>query len=396
MDERSDIVGGPEVRLLVWCAGDPDLERTFSGSARSLIGALERRGIVHAKGNVTKGITDVFSPPPLHVRAIKKVDRFGWSAKYRWSRAACAANTRRARRFAEANPGFNACFMYGTNYNPRLPEPTYCYFDATSAQVFRWAGWEFGNLSPNQAGRIIQYQQEIFDHCTGIFPRTRWAAQSVQADYGVEPDKIEVAGAGPNHYADPLPHGPYDARTILFIGREWERKGGPFILEAFRRVRQELPDAKLVVIGCEPPIEEDGVDIVGPIKKDQEGGLKKLLRYYSGASIFCIMSTFEPFGIVIIEAQNSFVPCVVPARFAFTETVVDGVTGRHVPEDDPVVLADTFMELLTNPAKLEAMGRAGHRHVRENFTWEKAAERIHHRIQQDLMTNAGIIGGATA
>lgn len=375
---------GPEVRVLVWCAGNPELERTFSGSARSLIQAMERRGIVHAKGNVTAGITDVFSPPPLYVRALTKFDRWRLLGKYRWSRMACEGNSRRARAIARAHPGFNACFMYGTSYNPRLPVPTYCYFDATSAQVFRGAGWEFGKLSERTASRIIGYQQEVFDHCTGIFPRTGWAAGSVRDDYGIAESKITVAGAGPNHYAEPLPHGPYDGRTILFIGREWERKGGPLILDAFRLTRKHVPDARLVIVGCTPPLDEPGVEIVGPIKKDAEGGLRRLLDLYAQASLFCIMSTFEPFGIVIVEAQNSYVPCVVPARYAFTETVVDGVTGKHVAEYDAGQLADAFVTLLRDPARLEAMGKAGHEYVRAQYTWDVAAERIHRRIQADL------------
>jgi glycosyltransferase involved in cell wall biosynthesis len=373
-----------EVRLLILCAGDPEGERTFSGSARSLFHALERRGVVHAKGNVTRGFTDVFSRAPLHVRIARRLDKFGLIGRYRWSRFSYRANTKRAEAFARRHRGYNACLMYGTNYNPQLGVPTYCYFDATSPQVFRGAAWEFARLGEAKANDVIQYQREVFANCTAVFPRSEWAASSCREDYGLPESKICVAGAGANHEVTPLPHGPYDGQTILFIGREWERKGGGLILEAFRRTRRALPGAKLIVIGCDPPVDEPGVERVGVIHKDNGGGLNRLLEYYSRASLFCIMSTFEPFGIVVVEAQNSYLPCVVPARFAFTETVIDGVTGRHVKEDDPDQLAAAFIELLSDPSRLAQMGEAAHAHVQENYRWDVTARRIHERIAADI------------
>ncbi len=382
MSARSDPQRAP-VRLLVLCAGDPESERAFSGSARNLIEALERRGCVYHKANVL-GWTDPFSRGSLPIRLLRRLDRFGIEEAYRWSSASFDRNTRRAHRIAKEHSKFNACLMYGTTYHPRLGVPTYCYFDATATQVYQAGSWEFARFSPRRAARVIDYQRRVFADCTGIFPRTRWAAGSVTQDYGIPEERVCPAGAGPNYYVPPLPHGPYDRKTILFIGTEFERKGGPLILEAFRLLRQDVPDARLTIVGCSPGIDEPGVEVVGRIAKDAPGGLERLLQYYSQASLFCIMSTFEPFGIVILEAQNSFVPCVVPARFAFTETVVDGVTGRHVPEYDAGMLAETFVELLKDPSRLEAMGQAAHDHVRSHWTWDSAAAHIHERILYDL------------
>jgi len=373
----------PAVRLLILSAGDPESERAFSGSLRSLCRALERRGIVHHKANVN-GYTDSFARAPLPIRVLQRVDKRNRIGHYRYSRLAFLRNSRRGRRAAAAHAGFNACLMYGTTFNPALEVPTYCYFDATAAQVCRAGQWTLGRLPKGKAQAVIDYQKRVFDSCTAIFPRSRWAAASVASDYGVPAGKVCVASAGPNHVVDPLPHKAYDAQTILFIGRDFERKGGPLIVEAFRRLREDLPDARLVIIGCTPPLEEPGIEIVGPVSKDSPGGLQRLLEYYSQASLFCVMSSFEPFGIVIVEAQDAHVPCVVPKRFAFTEMVVDAVTGRHVDKDDPALLARVFVELLPNPARLEAMGKAAHEHVRANYTWDVAAQRIHERIQQDL------------
>jgi len=372
-----------DVRLLVLCAGDPESERAFSGSARGLISALERRGIVHAKANVL-GFFDSFQSKGFLLNAIRTLDRFGMESAYSWSDFAFARNSARARRIAHKHPGFNACFMYGTTYLPELPVPTYCYFDATAAQVHAARAWEFEEFSPATAQRVIHYQQRVFDACTCIFPRTHWAAQSVRNDYGVPASRVLAAGAGPNYLAEPVPHGGYDQQTILFVGIEFERKGGPLVLEAFRRVRAQLPAARLVIVGASPEIHEPGVEVVGKILKDAPGGKERLLKIYSEASVFCMMSHFEPFGIVVIEAQNSYVPCVLPNRFAFPEMIRDGETGCLVKDDTPETLAATLLALLAAPGRLRAMGQAAHDYVRAKWTWDAAAERIHQRIQQDL------------
>lgn len=373
----------PEVRLLVLCAGDPAGARPFSGSARNLFQALERQGAVFHKANVY-GLTDPFAPGPLPVRLLRRLDRLGWEEAYRWSGLAFARNTRRAERIAAAYPGFNACLMYGTNFRPRLGVPTYGYFDATAAQVWAARAWEFGGFSARKAARIIAYQQGVFDGCACVFPRTRWAAQSCEHDYGLPAARVEPVGAGPNDLADPLPHGPYDGRCILFIGSEWARKGGPLVLEAFRRVRTTLPDARLRIVGCTPPVAEDGVEVLGRIDKAAPGGRERLLDIYSEASVFCMMSEFEPFGIVVIEAQNCQVPCVLPRRFAFPEMVRDGETGALVDGNGAEALADTLIALLRDPERLAAMGRAGQAFVRGEFTWDAAASRMLARIRRDL------------
>lgn len=373
-----------DIRLMILCAGDPDGERTFSGSARSLFQALERRGVVYHKANYTAGLLDNFGRGDRLTQWLRRLDRFQWAAHYRWSALGHAVNTRRARRIVADNPDFNACLVYGTSLFPDFGVPTYCYFDATTAQVAQGRQWSFARFSDRRMQRIIALQKGFFEKCTAIFPRSQWAAESVVKDFGIPSDRVLAVGAGPNHYADPLPHASYDARTILFIGSQWERKGGPLIVEAFRRARTKLPDARLIIMGCTPELSEPGVEVVGRISKDSPGGLERILRYYSEASLFCIMSEFEPFGIVIVEAQNCYVPCVAPARFAFPEMIVDGVTGVLVPRDNAVELGETFVALLSDPGRLEAMGKAGHQHVRENYTWDRAAERICERIRADL------------
>lgn len=372
------------VRLLVLVTGDPASPRAFSGSARSLVRALEARGALHAALDVAPWWTD----PWAGGRLTRRLANTQLAGRLRWSALAHQATSRRAEQLAREHQGYDACLLYGTTFCPvGLGVPLYAYFDATLAQNARANAWETAWLGSRALQGIWERQRAVFEACRGLFPRSAWAAGTLGEDYGVDPAKVTVAGAGWNHQAEPPPHGPYDRRTVLFLGRDFPRKGGLRLLEAFRRTRAALPDARLVIVGCRPPglEREPGVELIGGINKDSPGGLGRLLTLLAQTSLFCLPSHYEPFGVAVVEALRSGVPCLVPDRFAFPEMVPDGVVGRTFPADDERALGELMIELLRDPARLARMGAAAERHARERWSWDAAAARIVARVQADLL-----------
>ena len=61
----------------------------------------------------------------------------------------------------------------------------------------------------------------------------------------------------------------YGNKQILFVGVDWQRKGGPELIEAFKRVLQKHPDARLAIVGCSPELSTPNCDIVGRVPVDQ-------------------------------------------------------------------------------------------------------------------------------
>lgn len=389
------------LRLLVLVAGDPATDRPFSGSARNLVRALAARGVVHAALNAATWWADPWVSPGL-LLSLAEREPARLLSRLRLSGLAHGACSRRADRLARANPGFEACLLYGTTFFPHeLRVPVYCYFDATVAQNAGAAAYAMAWLPGRSLTALRERQHQVFERCAGLFPRSAWAASTLDVDYGVPSWKVVVAGAGWNHDLEPPPHAPYDARRVLFVGRDFARKGGPVLVEAFRRVREALPDARLVVAGCRPPglHLEPGVEVVGTISKDAPGGLPRLLELYREASVFCLLSRYEPFGVAVLEAMRSEVPCLVPDRFAFPEVVLDGLTGRTVHSTDPRKLAAVLIEMLSDPAGLARMGSFAREHVLANWSWAHAAARICRRIEEDLerggpLLSPGALAGA--
>ncbi len=196
-------------------------------------------------------------------------------------------------------------------------------------------------------------------------------------DYGVEGQRVVVVGEGINLSAPDELERSYDGRTILFVGYELERKGGAVLLEAFERVRRELPDAELLVAGPKhrPPSLPAGVRWLGAVQRDG------LARLYESASLLVLPSLFEPFGWCTSRpwsgSSRASAPASVRCRRSFS-TVRQAVWCHRGTSR----LAETIVDLLRRPALLREMGERGRRHARERFTWPEVARRVDARLRQ--------------
>jgi glycosyltransferase involved in cell wall biosynthesis len=153
----------------------------------------------------------------------------------------------------------------------------------------------------------------------------------------------------------------------VFVGVDWERTGGPPLLEAFRRVRAQVPDATLTIVGCRPPVSEPGVDVVGRVP------LSEVWRYYAEATVFCMPTRWEPFGIVYLEAMMQRLPVVATRVGAIPDFVSESDNGFLVGVDDVDGMARRLIQLLRNPELCREMGKRGFC-IAQRYSWDHAAD----------------------
>jgi len=229
---------------------------------------------------------------------------------------------------------------------------------------------------------IFKREQQVYDRADIVVTLSERVAQSCVEDFGVPADRARTMYAGPNLDITTLPSNspiPRDVPpTILFVGRQWQRKGGDLLIRAFVRVRREVPEARLVIIG--PRTLEtscEGVEFLGLVDKSTPSGWARLARAYVEASVFCLPSRFEGFSIAVLEAMAFARPCVT-LRFPWmnSEMVEDGVTGFAIEGEDEDALVARLVTLLRDPARSESMGRAGARNVQKSFTWPIVLARL--------------------
>jgi glycosyltransferase involved in cell wall biosynthesis len=262
----------------------------------------------------------------------------------------------------------------GALFAPGAPPslPYVLLLDHTRALAERMPGVPQAGLpAPSRWGRGWRRREAaLYRGAAAVATFSECAARSVIGDYGVDRDRVRVVGAGPNVLPSAVRRED-DGETILFVGRDFDRKGGPILLDAFARLRRRRPSARLLVAG--PPQRlglPPGAEQLGPVPES------RLEDLFARATVFALPSLREPFGIAFLDAMACGVPCVGTLLEAMPEIVDDGLTGLLVPPADAAALAEVLERLLAAPSRARRMGELGRARVLARFTWALVAQRL--------------------
>ncbi len=264
--------------------------------------------------------------------------------------------------------------------------PHFVYTDFTYKSGRQLPSYGCYKWAPPRSDKLISLEQSIYDGAACTFVQSQSVATTLVRDYGINASRVLNVRYGPNIDRDvllqiPITEKRYQSNNVLFVGGEWQRKGGSELVRAFAKVHQVHPDAKLIVVGCAPNERCPFMQVIGKIPLDQ------LANYYRQASVFCMPSKREPSASVYVEAMYSGLPVVALQLGAVCELVVNDHTGYLVGPGDMETLAHKLIELLGDPAKCCRMGASGRKAVASDYSWDRAFERVGERIRECLGLN---------
>lgn len=216
-------------------------------------------------------------------------------------------------------------------------------------------------------------------HADAVIAVSRHASELAIAA-GAPAERVHVIPNGVD-LPDAVKREPAERKTILTVARLRDRyKGHDVLVRALPLILARVPDAQWVVIGDGPLREQaerlaDAHRLDGQVRFLGEVSDEERDAWLGRAHVFAMPSRLpvggvggEGFGLVYLEASARGLPVLAGNVGGAVDAVVDGETGVLVDPSDYIAVADALTDLLNNPERAEALGRAGAARARE-FAW---------------------------
>ena len=377
------------MRIHLLCEGNPETKDSWSGITLSVLRELRRTGHVVDWTDV-----DLVGWSRLVAAASTfSINPRRWRSRYHLAAVPFLLRSGRARAGLSRRPKPDVVLQIGATFRPSrsdVPVVFYCDSNILLAQHGRETGHgDAAPLSEREVAAIEDRERALYESAAEIMTLSNRVAESFISDFGIPRERVHTVHGGPNLEIR-LNDGPREPKrtvgppTVLFVGRQFLRKGGDLLLRSFLKVRRAIPNARLLIVGPETlgdAEQVEQVELLGFLRPDDPTARARLEQAYEDADVFCLPTRFEAFGIVFLEAMHRGLPCIGPRAWAVPEMITDGVTGFLVPPEDEDALAARLIELLSDPSKARRMGEAGRRRAREYFTWPATVERINNVME---------------
>jgi phosphatidylinositol alpha-mannosyltransferase len=263
-----------------------------------------------------------------------------------------------------------------------LPVPIMALTHSRAINVGTFHAYRDSHLIYKYGRRVFQ---PFFDKLDGKIAVSEAAKDTVARYFGGEfviiPNGIDVNRFAGEH-VHPLEQYTDGRLNILFVGRLDPRKGFRYLLRAFPLIKEEVPQARLIVVGAYRKKEMSGflhdvrehhltgVRFVGQVSDEE------LPRYYRSCHVFCAPSTgFESFGIVLLEAMAAGKPTVASNITGYRDLLENGREGLLAEPKNERSLAEAIIRILKDPAMQQRMGAEG-RVKASQYSWRQVALRV--------------------
>jgi glycosyltransferase involved in cell wall biosynthesis len=175
---------------------------------------------------------------------------------------------------------------------------------------------------------------------------------------------------------------------LLFVGKDWARKGGPMAVEVTQALRAAGINARLHVVGCRPQLPPGAAEYIavhGQLYQTHPEESAVLAELFMNAHFLLVPTTAECYGIVFAEAQAFALPPVSRAVQALSTVVEDGRTGVLLEAKAPAsAYVERILALRADPAAYVRMAVAARERYESLLSWDSTAAGIVRALGQTL------------
>ena len=233
---------------------------------------------------------------------------------------------------------------------------------------------------------------------TEVIVNSNFMKGHVQNLFGLPFDKINVIPNGINLTNFNGVERDYDFRRqyamdnekiILYVGRLVYEKGIQHLISAMPKILEKYNDTKLLIAGKggmtdELKAQTEALGLSNKVYFTGYLNAKQVQKIYKCADVAVFPSTYEPFGIVALEAMLAGVPTVVSDIGGLNEIVDHGINGMKSYAGNPNSIADSVLNLLYDGQLASNVAKKAKQKVKEEFSWTKIAQDTHYIYEKAI------------
>jgi glycosyltransferase involved in cell wall biosynthesis len=188
-------------------------------------------------------------------------------------------------------------------------------------------------------------------------------------------------------------------RRILHIGKFEHKKAQDIVLQAFRRILRDFPDARLQLVGAEGPALAEtrmlisGLGLAQSVELHVNAPHEQVPAFMQAADIFVLPSRLEPFGIVLLEAGVSGLPVIATRVGGIPELIEHEQTGLLIAPDDAAALESAIRRLMADRPLAEALARRWQQRVLATWSWRTTGQKHIELVQQKSVNGEELTAG---
>jgi glycosyltransferase involved in cell wall biosynthesis len=212
-----------------------------------------------------------------------------------------------------------------------------------------------------------------------IYP-SQWAANTAIEHYQADPQKVHCIPLGANFDESDIPareaamqHSLDRGIGLLWVGVDWERKGGVVAYDCLLNLLSMGKEASLVVCGCVPPerYRHPKLKVIPFLNKRDPAQRRRLSQLFLDANFFLFPTLAEAFGIVMCEASAHGLPSLVRDTGGTGGAIVDGENGYLMPPNSTgSEYAEKILTIVEDIRVYDDLVRSSRKLFEDRLNWD--------------------------
>ena len=254
---------------------------------------------------------------------------------------------------------------------------------------------EFSGVLSSHVRMADELERKSIEKASRCLYPSSWAAESAIRDYGADRSRVSVVPFGANLDNPPsreeaLRPARRDLCRLLFVGVDWDRKGGDVALETLFALQRIGVRAELTVVGCQPrkPVRHAGLHFIPFLNKNDSEGRARLDALYKDADFFLLPTRAECFGVAFCEANAYGLPVLSTQTGGVPEIVQDGTNGFLFPlEARGERYAARIRDIYSNPEVHQNLRASSRKEFETRLNWDTWGKRLNEILQAAAVEN---------